>query len=153
MWRNKMGKGVKMSANLHELTASLKQAHDGFIEVAHQLALEQRERAGVCGEWSPKEVVAHLLGWDESLKQFIVDIENFVPPYNVDAFNQSSVETRANLSWTEVIVALETNFAALDQALATVEPDVKIYERVSSWLAGRIADYELHRGQFEVWLL
>ena len=141
-----------MDAQISELQQKLDSAHSHFVEVANQLGPTRQNRAGVCGEWSPKDVVAHLVGWDASLKQLIVDIEHFEPPYDVDGFNQCSVDTRTALSWADVMQELALNFSALMDALTTVEPSMKIYDRVTSWIAGRIEDYQLHTSQLELWL-
>ena len=47
---------------------------------------------------------------------------------------------------------MEVNFRNLQQAVVTVNPEMKIYERVSSWLAGRTEDYILHQGQLAAWV-
>ncbi|MEZ4870590.1 MAG: hypothetical protein R3C14_55185 [Caldilineaceae bacterium] len=141
-----------MDTQIRELQQRLHTAHTNFVRVAEALAPTLRNQAGVCGDWSPKEVVAHLTGWDGSLKQLIVDIENFNPPYDVDKFNACSVQARAEVAWDGVMAELTTNFVALTQALTIVEPKMKIYARVRSWLAGRIADYELHTAQFDPWM-
>ena len=142
-----------MDANLNESQGKLNIAYANFIQAANQLDPNKRYQAGVCGEWSPKDVVSHLIGWDKSLKTFMVDTENFDPPHDVNNFNMLSVKSRNHLSWGEVMNELETNFSDLTQAIATLEPQMKIYKRVNSWLLGRIEDYELHTGQLEDWLL
>ena len=141
-----------MDITLNELKVQFGLAHTDFIQVANQLDPKQHNQPGVCGEWSPKDVVAHLVGWDKSLKVFIVDIANFDPPYDVDSFNNLSVKSRKQMSWDEVIEELESNFLDLEQAIVTIEPYMQIYNRVKSWLAGRIEDYMLHRSQIEDWL-
>lgn len=137
---------------LEERLIKLTQTQTKFVDVANQLSQAQQTKVGVCGSWSPKDVVAHLVGWDASLKQLIVDIENFVPPYDVHQFNEQSVAVRQALSWQDVLTELQTNFAELQTAVPTVTQEMKIYGRVKDWLSGRIADYELHTGQFEAWL-
>ncbi|MEZ4714043.1 MAG: hypothetical protein R3A44_43065 [Caldilineaceae bacterium] len=141
-----------MDAQIGELQQRLQTAHTRFVQVAEQLDPVRHIQPGVCGAWSPKDVAAHLVGWDASLKQLIVDIENFEPPYDVHAFNQRSVEARADRTWAVVMAELTTNFDELSEALAIVAPEMKIYARVTGWLAGRIADYELHTEQLESWL-
>lgn len=141
-----------MDPILHKLQLQLTAAHAQFLHVVHQLKSTQREQVGVCGEWSPKDVVAHLIGWDSSLTQLIVDIEHFDPPYDVNAFNRQSVASKQHLSWTEVLTELESSFGALTQAIGSVDAEMKIYERVTGWLVGRIKDYELHTHQLEGWL-
>lgn len=141
-----------MDAKLLVQWAKLDEAHKRFTQVADRLPPTKRRQSGVCGEWSPKQVVAHLAGWDASLKQLIVDIEHFDPPYDVHAFNRQSVALRSSLGWGEVMQELQLNFGELGQAIAMVEPRMRIYDRVHSWMAGRIDDYELHRNQLEAWL-
>ena len=141
-----------MDAELSVLWRELDAAHATFIQAADRLDPAARRQVGVCGEWSPKEVAAHLVGWDASLKQFIADTERFEPPNDVHGFNRQSVAARKGLSWSAVIDELGQNFRELGQAIATVEPEMRIYERVHGWMAGRIEDYRLHTGQLESWL-
>ncbi|VAW31927.1 hypothetical protein MNBD_CHLOROFLEXI01-3654 [hydrothermal vent metagenome] len=142
----------KMETNINKLKIDLKFAHANFVQVANQLDPNKRCQAGVCGEWSPKDVVSHLVGWDKSLKAFIEDVENFDPPYDADDFNRLSVKSRKHLSWNAVMNELKTNFLDLEQAITTVTPRMKIYNRVMGWLSGRIEDYDLHKSQLEDWL-
>ena len=141
-----------MDEQVNELLKTLKVEHRAFVDVAQALDIGKRTAHGVCGEWSPKDVVAHLVGWDASLKGFIVDIENFVPPYDVHGFNEQSVAARAEMGWAAVIGELKTNFAELEVTLDTVTPEMRIYPRVVDWLPGRVADYQLHTGQLEKWV-
>ena len=142
-----------MDKNINQLFTKLTSAHTNFIQVANQLDLNKRYQAGVCGEWSPKDVVSHLVGWDQSLKELIVAPDDFDPPYAVDNFNARSVALRKHLDWGEVIYEMEANFQDLRQALATVKPEMQIYRRVINWLPGRRADYEVHTSQLEAWLV
>ena len=54
-----------------ELADELEVAQQHFMEIAAQLALVVREKRGVCGEWSPKDVMAHLVGWDREAVYFL----------------------------------------------------------------------------------
>ena len=141
-----------MDARIGELQQELEAAHIQFVDIAGRLDPAKRDAAGVCGEWSPREVAAHLVGWDASVKQLIDDIENFEPPYDVHGFNQRSVAARADRAWRTVMSELSTNFTELTQALATVTPDMRIYDHVTGWLGGRLEDYRLHTGQLEAWV-
>ncbi|MCB9077610.1 MAG: maleylpyruvate isomerase N-terminal domain-containing protein [Anaerolineaceae bacterium] len=141
-----------MDENINRLFTELTAAYANFIQVANQLDGNKRYQAGVCGEWSPKDVISHLVGWDQSLKALIVAPDEFEPPYEVDNFNARSVASRKDLDWAAVIDEMETNFEELRQALALVKPEMPIYRRVISWLPGRREDYELHTRQLEAWL-
>ena len=84
---------------------------------------------------------------DQALLEFISDTDSFSPPHDIDQFNQQSVQMRKHLGWSEVMQEMEVNFRNLQQAVVAVHPEMKIYERVVSWLAGRTEDYRLHRSQ------
>jgi hypothetical protein len=137
---------------LSEQLANLTCAQSDFVQIANQLDPQKRDQAGVCGEWSPKEVVAHLAGWDQSLLTFITDNDNFIPPNDVEQFNQQSVQSRKHLSWPEIMQEMEANFRKLQQVVVVVSPEMKIFDRVTSWLAGRTEDYVLHRSQLAAWV-
>lgn len=141
-----------MDETINQLFTKLTAAHANFIQVANQLNGNKQYQAGVCGEWSPKDVVSHLVGWDQSLKELIIAPDDFDPPDEVANFNARSVTSRQHLDWTAVIDEMETNFEELKQALALVKPEMPIYRRVISWLPGREEDYELHTSQLEAWV-
>ncbi len=132
--------------------ADLNRAQSDFVQTANQLEPQKRDQPGVCGEWSPKDVVAHLVGWDQALLVFITDPDHFSPPDDIDLFNQQSVQLREHFGWSEVIQEMDLNFRNLQQAVVTVHPEMKIYERATSWLAGRAEDYTLHQIQLAAWV-
>ncbi len=122
---------------LAEQLADLTQAYVEFVEIANQLDPQKRLQPGVCGAWSPKDMVAHLVGWDSSLLAFITDPNNFDPPYDVEQFNQQSVAQRKTLAWSDAMREMAVMFHSLQQAVADVTPEMQIHDRVLSWLAGR----------------
>ncbi|MEM8535900.1 MAG: maleylpyruvate isomerase N-terminal domain-containing protein [Chloroflexota bacterium] len=131
-----------MNTHLEELHTKLSVAYTDFLQTANQLDVAKRDQSGVCGEWTPREVVAHLTGWDASLCSFITDPEGFDPPYDAHAFNAQSVAKRQSLAWEAVVDELERNFADLERAIATITPEMKPYQRVCSWMQGRTEDYK-----------
>ena len=132
--------------------AGLTEAQTEFMQVVDQLEPAQREQAGVCGDWSARQVVAHLIGWDELFVEFIVRPETFIPPQDIDQFNQRSVEARRYDSWDQLMRAMTATFDALQRGVVSVSAEMKIYDRVIAWLDGRIEDYALHRTQIAAWL-
>ena len=140
-----------MSA-LNKQFAELTEAHAEFIEIANQLDPEKRFQPGVCGEWSPKDVVAHLVGWDALLLAFIIDADNFTPPDDIDQFNQQSVANCTHLGWPEVLQEMADTFYHLQRAMGTVTPERSTHDRVLSWLAGRTEDYALHQTHIADWV-
>ncbi|MDH3675537.1 MAG: ClbS/DfsB family four-helix bundle protein [Anaerolineae bacterium] len=142
-----------MDKNINQLFANLTSAYTNFVQVANQLDPNKRYQVGVCGDWSPKDVVSHLVGWDQSLRELIVVPDGFDPPYEVDKFNAQSVAARKHLDWEEVMEEMETNFQDLRLVLASVEPEMKIYQHIINWLPGRREDYEVHTNQLKAWLV
>ncbi len=140
-----------MDAKLEKVQAELSTAYAHFFEVATELEPAKRNQPGVYGDWSPNDVISHLVGWDRSVQEFIADPDGFDPPYDVDAFNAKSVSERQHLSWDESINELQINFRGLQKAISTVTSDMKIYNRVSGWLKGRREDYDVHASQLRDW--
>jgi hypothetical protein len=141
-----------MDTDIQQLRTDLSDAFAKFCQAANQLTPSLRRKPGVSGKWSPIEVVAHLIGWDQLFQDFIVDADEFDPPIDVNQFNAQSVTSFTGLIWEELMHELETSFRGLDQALADVQPDMAIYPRVMMWLQGRIEDYKLHTEQLAAWL-
>jgi hypothetical protein len=141
-----------------ELAGELEAAHQYFMEIAAQLAPALREKKGVCGEWSPKEVIAHLVGWDTEAVYFLGLYTNglgdtYDYTFDIDEFNANSVKTRESLSWDEVIHELAHAHAELQQVIKDLQ--AKNLESVGGFgksLTGRKEDYMFHAGQLAVWL-
>ncbi len=134
---------------------NLTHAHTTFQEVAVALAAVRQQQSGVCGQWTPKEVAAHLAGWDREAARALYALlagapEDFVS--DVDCFNRASVDARAHLSWEgtcwELRIAHEMLQRAIDAIIHAQIPAVGYI----SWMNGRIADYELHTTQIRSWL-
>ena len=143
-----------MDTLISKLQVDLSSAYASFLAVVNQLDVDNRRQPGVCGDWSPKDIIAHLIGWDTALQAFISAPDQFDPNplYDVDAFNANAVAERKQLSWDETIIDLHSSFANLQQAIGTVSAEMVIYDRVAAWLKGRTSDYALHQQQIEVWL-
>ncbi len=140
-----------MDIELKRLQTELSIAYTKFCRVVEQLEPSKQLQSGVSGDWSPKDVLAHLIGWDQALYQFIIDPEGFNPDplYDIDKFNAKSVSERHHQSWDEVLSALKGNYLALESKITTVTADMQIYDRVVGWVQGRTKDYEFHRKQLE----
>ena len=108
----------------------------------------------LAGIGRPKDVIAHLVGWDKSLQAFIADSDGFNPEplYDTNMFNAKSVSERKHQSWEETLDELESSYVDLQKAIATVTAEMKIYDRVRGWLKGRREDYEFHTTQMAEWI-
>lgn len=137
------------------LQHELSHAYDRFRRTVGQLAPSAREQSGVCGEWSPKEVVAHLAGWDREaarrFQQFMQGPTEDID-YDLDAFNAESVAARQHLAWEQALHELDKAHRVLQQAIALVEPQhLEADSRFFEWLEGRSRDYDEHTAQIQTW--
>ncbi|MSQ10275.1 MAG: hypothetical protein EXR52_04640 [Dehalococcoidia bacterium] len=133
--------------------ATAHEAYPGFAAAADRLTPTQREAPRAPGEWSPRAVVAHLVGWDQAFADGLRLVLNgtpelFQPPTDVDGFNAVSVTARQQLSWDE-----------LRSTLTVTEGDVQSIARLAEraglpsdsgfgrWLQGQAEDYTHHAQQ------
>lgn len=133
----------------------LLKAHTSFMSVAAQLPPTLYDQTGVCGVWTPKQVVAHLVGWDlEATRGFRAllagEPEQFVQ--DVDVFNHQSVDQRADLSWQETLQQLSSAYASFQQAIDALVVAQHVAPGYLGWLHGRIEDYHTHTAQLQAWL-
>ena len=141
-----------------ELSENLAQAHQAFIDLAHQLDVTLRTQAGVCGAWSPQDIVAHLAGWDaEAVRGFRLFAAGKGAAYDigfdVDTFNARSVGTRQHLPWKAVIDELRASQRELQDLIAVVHSEgLNPDGGFGRWLVGRRQDYEQHTGQLQAWV-
>lgn len=143
-----------MDLTLQKRQSELSAAYSAFCQILDRIDDAKHDQAGVCGAWSPQDVVAHLIGWDKSMEEFIADPERFDPTslLDFDRFNARSVSERAQQSWQETLDELQREHARLHAAIATVSTESKIFDRVCEWLAGRTNDYEHHTAQLRGWI-
>jgi len=135
--------------------ANLAQAHATFQHVAAALPLNCRDQAGVCGQWTPKQVAAHLAGWDReaarALQALLADApEDLVS--DIDRFNRASVDARTHLSWEGTCWELHASHKTLQHAIDTLIQAQRDAAGYRLWMDGRIADYAVHTAQVRAWL-
>ncbi|GMQ78615.1 MAG: hypothetical protein BMS9Abin02_1138 [Anaerolineae bacterium] len=141
-----------------ELANELEAAHQHFMQITTQLTPVIREKKGACGEWSPKDIVAHLVGWDTEAVYFLGLFANgtgdtYDYSFDIDDFNASSVKSREKLSWDEVIHELVHAHAELQQIIKVLNTkDLVSNGGFGESLTGRKEDYLLHAEQIAVWL-
>ena len=78
-----------MDIELEGLQTELSTAYTNFFRIIKQLEPDKHSQCGVSGDWSPKDVISHLIGWDKSLQEFIADPDRFNPDplYDTNTFD------------------------------------------------------------------
>ncbi len=90
--------------HVNKLVDELVDSREAVIEAISKISKDKRETV-FSGDWSLKDIIAHLTGWANYQISVIKDLkEGKVPkePGNIDGFNKKSTETRANLSWDKI---------------------------------------------------
>lgn len=141
-----------------ELSSELDMAHHKFMEIANQLDASIREKEGVCGRWSPKDVIAHLIGWDTEII-YALDLfargdgETYDNQFDIDNFNKQSVNSRKNLTWGNIMNDLSQAHKGLQEIVIILnEKNMESSSGFGQALVGRKNDYEVHTNQFLNWL-
>ena len=143
-----------MDSRLEERQLELSAACSAFCQLLDRIDSKKYDQPGVCGVWSPKDVVSHLIGWDKSVEEFIANPESFdpAPLLDFESFNAQSVSERQYQSWEETLDELQCGHTRLQESIATVSAESKIFERLCEWLAGRKNDYDHHTVQLRGWI-
>jgi len=118
------------------------------------LSIEEIESPGTCGEWSVRDLIAHLTSWDTiavGKVQTIVDDSNSDTMETTQQFNERAIQESLGLS----IARLMSNFATrhrtlLDALHAATGQSGEILERIE-WTVGEDTwkHYEIHRSQIQ----
>lgn len=148
-----------MPVVLSEFQETLENFHHAlgdFLITCDRIRPEDRSRSGVCGIWSPREVVAHLAGWMwEGAQRYRVMLEQpgDRKEYDDDVFNAQSVAARADWSWERTLSDFKAAYRDLEEAVSEVmvanPPDWRPFR---SWLRGIGRDLVLHNNQLKEWL-
>lgn len=80
------------------------QARAELIEVIDALPAERRLEPGLLGEWSLKDVLVHIAGWQESMASLIGTLlaGESLGEFEIDATNATTVAEHADETWDEV---------------------------------------------------
>lgn len=131
-------------------------SYDKFLLACERLELEDQERSGVCGVWSPKQVVAHLAGWlrEEPLtfRQLILN-PDYRKRYDEDEFNAQSVAARADWDWDQTLADFIDSYRSYDDAIAEIiAANPQDWRPFTAMLRVMGDDFLLHEEQLAQWL-
>ncbi len=135
------------------LQARLTAAFNGFLAACNQLDQRLYEQPIIGDQWSVKDIVAHLTGWDheatERFWRFLAGPTEDIT-YNVDEFNARSVAARQHFSYNQAIKEWSSVHKGLEEAIAAVQPEDLEHEgRFVEWLQAISRHYEEHTAQLK----
>ena len=134
---------------------NLTYVHATFQHVAAALPSDRRDQAGVCGQWTPKQVAAHLAGWDREAARALHALLAGAPEdlvADIDVFNRASVDARTHLAWDGTCCELRAAHESLQRAIDAIIQAQVHASGYLAWMDGRIADYDLHIAQLRAWV-
>jgi hypothetical protein len=112
-----------------QLLKRLDKAWEAFKESYAGLSDVQLMEPGVTGDWSVRDIVAHVTTWEEeALKQLPVILEGGRPPRyitygGIDAFNAQMTEKKRSFSLSEVLRQLDETHGRLVDFIQSVPED------------------------------
>ncbi len=134
----------------------LKKLQNEFIHLTELLEESKRGQPGVCGKWSPKQMIAHFSAWDkEVVRQFglFQDGLQQAIEYDMDEFNRKAVQERSHLNWNETIAELKDAQREFNQIAGSISPkEISDNQEFIDWMEVQIEHYEHHIGQLREWI-
>lgn len=100
------------------------QAHHTFIGVSNKFPVDKRETI-LFGQWSAKDILAHIIGWEwHSIQKVKAVQEGVVPVFidNIDKYNEESVAKFRGLDWDSVYLQLLESGVDMIQTYSQVSP-------------------------------
>ncbi len=134
-----------------ELRAELEEAGTAFNEAAVLGIQQGHENELVCGEWTLKDVMAHIIGWDREavsrFEQFLLGAAEDLS-YDIDSFNQRWVNEFNSFSRDQVLEELRSGQEQLQQLCSDIDREHILRDaRYCEWLEALRDHYRHHTGQ------
>ena len=143
-----------------QLLKRVDRAWQGLLASYAGLSEAELMQPGVTGDWSVKEIIAHVTWWEEeALTHLPVILDGGRPPrYSVqyggiDAFNALMAERKAGLSLSEVLEARDETHRRLVEFLQTV-PESELVRETRFRRRLRLdtyGHYRLHAEAIRAW--
>lgn len=127
-----------------------------FFAVASQVDGGRATEPGVCGDWSAKEIVAHMAAWDWEGERHFRELHAGGAngrSYDADTFNAAAVQARREQSWSATLDELRRANMTFSASLADVAPgDREAAPGYTRWLRAVTGHYIDHAAQIRDWL-
>lgn len=116
---------------------------------------ERRNLPGACGEWTPRQVLAHLCGWLEEGHARMVQVQagdktwrQYDEDSDYAAFNAASVGQREHIAWDEMVAEMKQRTDAFyGESKAAGAAGLADDPRVREWAYWLWHDCVNHMGQ------
>lgn len=108
----------QISATHTELLAQIETEHRRLEQNILALSEAECTQPGVVGEWSAKDLLAHLTAWEQRLLQRVQGQPETGADLSTHEFNEQLYQANRTRSWAEVRAAYEQSYA---QVLALIE--------------------------------
>ena len=136
-----------------ELRDRLSAISGEFLEVIINVDPKLSEKKGICGSWSAKDIVAHIVAWEkEVIERFRLFMEGITSDndYDIDTFNQKSVTDRKEFSWGEIYNELKLAQDELKQVNESIiQENINTDKRFIEWIGILIDHYKHHMSQIK----
>lgn len=146
---------MNLTALFEQELQTFQKSYEKLFSTMESYPQDKQTLSGVCGEWSARDVLAHINGW-------IVEAQRRYPrfakgtgkiDYNIDAFNAVSIRLRADKDFEQI---LEETRSLVDKlvSMAGELPEVYIErdERYTKWLHILIEEADNHGHQLQDFL-
>lgn len=108
-------------------------------------------------QWSLKDILSHVIGWNEVISESLERVARGEPPIRVgsgdevfNAWNEKFVADRQHFSPHQVIEELEESFRRFRAAFQSF-PEQKYDERLAERIEFEISHYQEHTHQLREW--
>lgn len=138
------------ASDFEEQLQNFEEAYTTFINLVETYPFDLQTKSGACGEWSAREVVAHINGWfieaQRRYRRYAKGTGNI--EYNIDAFNQVSLWLCRDKDYEQLVDELKTLSTELAQMARDV-PDVyrERDHRYAEWLEAMAREAQTHGDQ------
>lgn len=105
-------------------------AHDTFIDVLNKFPVSKRYII-LFGQWSAKDILAHIIGWERhSIQKAKVVQEGVAPIFidNIDKYNEESVANFRDLDWDSIYLQLIKSRENMIETYSQLSPNLWGYQ-------------------------
>jgi uncharacterized peroxidase-related enzyme len=117
--------GTGTMSAIQTVISDLGYSRSQLLKVIEGLSNREMTHLPIYGEWTIKDVLAHVIGWDErvikTLPLMLAHRASEIPDVEVDAHNRQSVAAWRDKSLAEVIVAIKATHRQIMQVLSKLD--------------------------------